>query len=111
MQFKINAMDDVKKLLGLRIKELRRGRNISQEKLAELVNLDRRSISNIECGKTFPSTALFKIASVLETDVKNLFDFEVLNKSENEIIKDITSRLSKLNLKQLKIISRMIEII
>lgn len=103
-------MDDIKKLLGSRIRELRRKQRLSQEQLAEFVNLDRRSISNIECGNTFPASSLTNIARALNTDLKNLFDFECNEKNESVIINDIKEKLPTLNLEQLKILYRLIEI-
>ena len=103
-------MDNLKKSLGQRIKELRIKNKISQEQLAELVSLDRRSISNIECGNTFPLTSLSLIAKSLNTDLKNLFDFDCNTKSDKQIIKDITEKLSELKSEQLKIIYRLLEI-
>ncbi len=103
-------MNDIKKLLGRRIKELRVKQNLSQEQLAELVNLDRRSISNIECGNTFPSSSLSNIAVALKTDLKNLFDFECCCKSKDEVIDYINTKLPDLSIEQLKIIYRLIEV-
>lgn len=41
----------IRKKLGLRIKELRKKYNISQEMLADLANLDRTYINSVENGK------------------------------------------------------------
>ena len=103
-------MDNLKKSLGLRIRELRIKNKLSQEKLAELVSLDRRSISNIECGNTFPLTSLNLIANALNTDLKNLFDFKCDLKSDKEIICEITKKLPKLKSEQLKIVYRLMEV-
>ena len=103
-------MDNLKKLLGSRIRELRLKNNMSQEKLAELVNLDRRSISNIECGNTFPLSSLNLIAKSLRTDLKNLFDFDCNIKSDKQIIKAITQKLPELKSEQLKIVYRLLEV-
>ena len=46
---------DNKKLLGKRIKELRKYRNFTQEKLAELIDIEPCSLSAIEIGRHFPS--------------------------------------------------------
>ena len=37
-------MSDFKKLLGKRIKEIRKSKNLTQEKLAELINIEVPSI-------------------------------------------------------------------
>ena len=104
-------METLKQKLGKRIKELRRKKNLSQEKFAEMVSLDRRSISNIECGKTFPASSLLKIAEVLNVSLKELFDFEYIAKSNEELVSVISTRLSNLNNEQLKIIYRLTEIL
>lgn len=72
-------MNDIKKLLGKRIKELRKSQGISQQQLAELANIDQRSLSHIECGDTFPSRSLLDLAKVLNIELKDLFDFEHLD--------------------------------
>lgn len=69
-----------KSLLGKRIKELRKFANLTQEKLAELIFIETSTLSGIESGRHFPSLAtLEKISSVLNTDLKNLFDYHHLN--------------------------------
>ena len=42
--FKGVVMQSVKDLFGKRVKELRKSRNITQEQLAELVDIDTRNI-------------------------------------------------------------------
>ena len=103
-------MDNIRKLLGCRIRDLRRKHKLSQEQLAELVNLDRRSISNIECGNTFPTNSLINIAEALESDLKSLFDFECYKKSEDLIVQQITEKLPRLSKVQLDAISKLIDV-
>ncbi len=83
-------MNDVKKLLGKRIKELRKAQGISQQQLAELANIDQRSLSHIECGDTFPSKALLDLAGALNIQLPDLFDFqhiEMTSKTMSDYIK------------------------
>lgn len=62
--------------LGNKIRYERVRRHLSQEKLAELANLNMRSISTIECGTTdVKFTTLNKIANALNVDVKTLVEF------------------------------------
>ena len=49
------SMRSTKELLGARIREVRKGAKLSQEQLAEKVDVDPRYISRIELGKCFPS--------------------------------------------------------
>ena len=71
-------MKDIKKLLGKRIKELRKEKNLSQDQLSELVGIDSRSISHIENGDSFPSKSLLEIAKALNVSLPDLFEFEHL---------------------------------
>ena len=59
--------------LGINIKSERLRRNISQEKLAELTNISRNSISLIETGKINPTILkVIDIANVLSVDTNIL---------------------------------------
>ena len=68
-------MLDTKRLknLGLNIRNERLRKNISQERLAELTNISRNSVSLIETGKINPTVLkVVDIARVLGTDVNVL---------------------------------------
>ena len=61
------------KNLGINIKSERLRKNISQERLAELTNISRNSVSLIETGKINPTVLkVLDIASVLGTDLNAL---------------------------------------
>lgn len=67
-----NIMEDKNRLrnLGINIKSERLRRDISQEKLAELTNISRNSISLIETGKINPTILkVIDIANVLGVEV------------------------------------------
>lgn len=77
---------DKKKLLGNRLRELRRRKGIKQEKLAELISVEPATISNIENGKNYPSMInLENILNVLDSSFLEAFDFEHKNSTENLI--------------------------
>lgn len=84
---------DNKKLLGKRIKELRKNAGYTQEKLAELIGIETSSLSGIESGRHFPSLpTIERIAMKLNVELKALFDFNHLqsvDKMKSEIIKNI----------------------
>lgn len=66
------VMEDKNRLrnLGINIKSERLRRDISQEKLAELTNISRNSISLIETGKINPTILkVIDIANVLGVEV------------------------------------------
>ena len=61
------------KNLGINIKSERLRKNISQEKLAELTNISRNSVSLIETGKINPTILkIIDIARVLDVDINVL---------------------------------------
>lgn len=75
---------DKKKLLGRRIKELIKQKNISQEKLAELVGIEPTALSNIVTGRNYPlMSTLEKILQVLGVNFSDVFNFEHQNDNEN----------------------------
>ncbi len=63
--------------LGKNIRKYRKLKALSQNQLAEMVDLSREHLACIETGKEFISLRkLFLIADILEVPVKNLIDFE-----------------------------------
>jgi len=85
-------MPTAKELLGLRIREVRKARQLSQEKLAEKVGVDPKQISRIEGGKSAPSLdTLEAIAAHLQVTIKDLFDFQHLVPEER--VEDQAMRL------------------
>jgi transcriptional regulator with XRE-family HTH domain len=56
----------IEEAFGEAIRELRKANQISQEKLAEVSNLDRSFISLLECGRKQPSLiTIFQLAKAL----------------------------------------------
>ena len=95
-------MGVISKKLGLRIKELRETKKLSQLKLAEIINMEASNLSKIERGIQIPKEeGLIKISEALDVQVKELFDFEhlvdthiiinkiidILNNSDEETIR------------------------
>lgn len=88
---------DNKKLLGKRIKELRRSREYTQEQLAELINIETGSLSAIESGRHFPSLpTIEKIAKSLDYDIKKFFDYNHL-KSQSDKKQEIIDSINSLS--------------
>jgi len=85
-------MQTAKELLGMRIREVRKLRGLSQERLAEKVGVDPKQISRIEGCKSAPSfETLESIALHLQVEMKDLFDFQHLVGEES--IEDQALRL------------------
>jgi transcriptional regulator with XRE-family HTH domain len=67
----------LQKKLGQRLAELRRGRKLTQEQMAEAISCSVEFISLVERGVNAPSVAgLEKFARVLKVQVRDLFTFE-----------------------------------
>ena len=89
---------DNKKLLGKRIKEIRKFKGLTQEQLSEMIDIEPSSLSGIESGRFFPSLhVLEKIASVLGVELFEFFKFSSVNIPENidEEINNIIKNLDK----------------
>lgn len=74
MRKRNNAEMNIDKVqVGNRIYDLRKSKNLSQMELAELVDMSKNSISNIELGKQLCKTdKLPRFAGVLDTSVEYL---------------------------------------
>ena len=102
-------MADIKLLLGERIKELRKSKNITQEQLVEIIGSNTNNLSRIENGKKFLSAEkLAKIAEALKVDIKDLFDFGHIL-SDEELKSAIISDINNLTSKQLQYIYKSLK--
>lgn len=86
-------MSNLKKMLGKRIKFIRKERKMTQERLAELVEIGTPNISYIESGKFAPSSdTLQKIAIALNVSPRELYDFSDF-RDINDIKKELFEAL------------------
>ena len=102
-------MKDTKKLLGGRIKDLRKLRSLSQESLAEMVKIDPKHLSRIEVGRGFPSIdALEKLAYVLEVEIGDFFDYHHKSGSPKELRKTIASLIKEMDEEKLRLVAKIV---
>jgi len=75
-----------KEIIGLKIKEFRKKRRLSQAELAEKVGLSDKHIGRIEAGKYFPNFLNFlKILNVLNINLSEFgFNIEHSNNPSRE---------------------------
>ena len=85
-----------KKLFGKRIKELRIKQGLTQEQLAEMIEVGERNLSKIECGNVFvKASTIAKLIKALKVEPQELFEFsqyqekkyikqELINAIEND---------------------------
>lgn len=95
--------------LGNRIRELRKSKNYTQDKFAELVDIDSKHLSRIECSKTQPSLNLLrKIACVLEIDIFELFNCKHF-KNKDELIKEICLILNNSDVDKVRLFYKILK--
>ena len=81
-------MKTTKELLGARIREFRKAKNLTQEQLAEIICVEPRHISRMEGGYSYPSIdRLEKIAVALDIPLKDFFDFMHLDSPDARALK------------------------
>ena len=101
----------IKQELGQKIKRMRVNRGLTQEQLAEIVNISQRTLSGIEIGENFVTAeTLDKLIKALNTTSEELFATNHLKNSEilSQEIKDDIEYLSK-NPKKLETLYNIIK--
>lgn len=84
---------NIKKQLGAKIKRLRQNRGLTQEQLAEKIDIATRTLCGIENGENFlTAETLEKIMAVLNVSSSELFAFDHL-KPQEELIDEIVNDL------------------
>jgi transcriptional regulator with XRE-family HTH domain len=85
---------EINKKLGKRIQYLRQQRGLSQEKLAEALNIATTSLSHIETGRGFMTlSTLEKLANILNLEIYEIFQFSSI-KTNDEMYNYICKKLS-----------------
>lgn len=86
----------IKEEFGEKIKRMRQNRGLTQEQLAEAVDISQRALSAIERGENFvTSETIDKLLKALNTTSEELFSLNHL-KSQTELLEEINKNLSKL---------------
>lgn len=74
---------EFKKFFGKRVKELRVKNGLTQEQLAEMIEVGERNLSKIECGNVFvKAKTIAKLIDALKIEPKELFEFSQYQKQE-----------------------------
>lgn len=82
------------KQIGKRIQYLRKQKGLSQEKLAEMLNIATTSLSYIETGRGFMTlTTLENLSKILQVEPYEIFQFTSIN-SNKEMFDFITNKLN-----------------
>lgn len=94
----------LKEQFAKNLKIIRKSRKLTQEQLAEIVNVDFRYISFLENAKSFPSCDLIeKLSKALNVNYTDLFMDEE-NMSREQIKKQLIETIELLDNKNLNIL-------
>jgi len=100
---------DTREQLGRRIRDLRKKRGLTQERLAEAASVDVKYLGNIERGRENPTIGtLEKLATTLSVKMQQMFDFEHEVKGKKILQRGITHLLNQCDEKELQIILRLV---
>lgn len=87
-------MDQVK--IGSFLKALRNEKGITQEQLAERVNVSRRSVSRWETGTNLPDLdVLMELADYYGVELRELLDGERKSEQVDQILKETTLKVAE----------------
>lgn len=87
---------NIKKELGEKIKRLRKKQKLTQEQLAEMIDIAPRNLSSIEVGTSFAKAeTLEKILIALNTTTEELFSNDHI-KSNEALINEINNSISSI---------------
>ena len=97
-------MVKVQDAFGKRLRDIRRRKDMTQEKLADLSGLSIQYIGEIERGKRNPSlTSIEMLASALGMSVSDLFDLEAFQVTNNEMKTKLIDQINRADDEQLRI--------
>ena len=105
-------MNETKKHIGERIKEIRKKHHLKQAVLAETVEIDPKHLSKIECGLSYPSIELIdRLARALNVKPSLFFDTDHL-KDKKLLIEELNILFTNADEKSVRTIYKIaIEII
>lgn len=102
------------KVIGQKIKERRQSIGITQESIANYLEVNQSHISNIECGRANPSLfALIQIANILECSVDYFIcdEYTFKQNNNNSLDDKIIEKLKYCNDDKKSRILKMIDIL
>jgi transcriptional regulator with XRE-family HTH domain len=71
---------DIKVMFGLRLRQLRKEKGLSQEQLMMSTGIHRTYLSEVERGiRNISIVNIYKISSMLDIDIMEMFNFKKIN--------------------------------
>lgn len=95
--------------IGAFLKELRREKTVTQEQLAETLNVSRRTVSRWETGSNMPDLdVLMEMADYYKVDIRELLDGERKSEQMNHEMKETVLKVADYsNEEKLKLTKRL----
>src|SRR5688500_18512091 len=88
---------ETKKLVGMRIKSVRRGKGYSQEKLAELAGINAKYLSSVERSEENPTLDLcIRLSQSLKVDIDEIFNIEYESQSPQMLRKKLQTLVAEI---------------
>lgn len=105
-------MDTVQDIFGKKIKSIRRSRDITQEKLADLSGLSLQYIGEIERGRRNPSlTSIEQLSKALDIPMAELFSLEEFRLSMDELRTILARQIESADEDRLRVFFSMAQVI
>lgn len=102
--------DNVKTLIGKRVKSIRRARLLTQESLAEKADLNSKYLSSLECGKENPTLDVFsRLADALEIELSEIFLIEHEEESVKRLRHTINKLVKQAGVEKLKMTAKLVK--
>lgn len=103
-------MGDIKKLIGDRIRQLRKERGLSQEKLGYESELHYTHIGSIERGeKNWSIDTLIKVTRGLNVEVADLFNFPMPPADAKRMKKSLIERIQASSPETVKLLADLVK--
>lgn len=107
-------LNTFKKGFGAKVRQYREALGLSQEQLAEKIDVELSTISKIENGVSFPNAkTIVNLFNYFEIHPIQLFDFGIKNKTKLKLqdgkLEQILDKLYNCDDKQLDYIDKMVE--
>lgn len=107
----MDTNQEIQDIFGLRLKDIRRRKGLTQEQLSDLSGLSIQFIGEIERGKRNPSlTTLKSIAEAVEMNVADLLNVDEFQMSTDEMRKFVIDKIESADEAQLQKITNLLRI-
>jgi len=95
--------DDLKRLLGKRLRTLRESKNLKQHQLGRMIGSDNKYISSVETGRVYPSPEMMTaLSKALNYPISEFYFVEGIDDDAKALRKSIESLVAVSNAGRLR---------